>query len=321
MIDLFKVLPPLLQNDNFSQSIAKVLNKYLNEINEVYDSLFIMKNLHKFKDEVLDEIAKDKSILWYDSMLPIERKIDIIKNHRLVYRILGSEKAVLQLIKDYFRTSGGVENWYEYGSTHHRFRIILNDLSFTSSFLDFFYRFLDSLKWVKSADTWLDEIILNRNIYKSSYTGCVIGNTKYTNIIVTPNLNKAITNLYDGMVLNKVTKLDAYIKAFIPPVRNHLFKGLLISKVTKLGTCVKAFIPPIKNDLFKGIIINKITKSNIHIKVIIPPIRGCWCNGIVVNKVKRINQYVKGVLNRVKTSFLSGIVLNNLKIRRCYIGK
>ncbi len=45
-----------------------------------------MHNLDQFDDRVLDEIAKDRSIVWYDSALPIKHKANIIKNYRSTYK-------------------------------------------------------------------------------------------------------------------------------------------------------------------------------------------------------------------------------------------
>lgn len=291
MIDLLKILPNLLKEDEFSKNISLILNKYLNEISDTYDNLFLMKNLDKFDDRVLDEIAKDKSIVWYDSALSIEQKIKIIRSHRLVYRVLGSEKAVLQLIQDYFGSSGSIQNWHEYGGTHHRFKITLNDLPHVESFLDFFYRFLDSLMWVKSADTWLDGVTINRNVIKNMYLGSIVNLEKRTNIIIKPYSDKALVNLYDVIVINKIKRIGVNIKVVTGAVQQPFFIGLLINKVKNKDVDIRLYKPNGYKKYFNSLVVNKI-------------------------KIKDVN--IKNAYNFIEFS-TNRIIINKVKIRRCTI--
>ncbi len=305
MIDLLKILPNLLKEDEFSKNISLILNKYLNEISDTYDNLFLMKNLDKFDDRVLDEIAKDKSIVWYDSALSIDQKIKIIRSHRLVYRVLGSEKAVLQLIQDYFGSSGSIQNWHEYGGTHHRFKITLNDLPHVESFLDFFYRFLDSLMWVKSADTWLDGVTINRNVIKNMYLGSIVNLEKRSFLDffyrfldslmwvksadtwldgVTINRN-VIKNMYLGSIVNLEKRANIIIKPYSDKALVNLYDVIVINKIKRIGVNIKVVTGAVQQPFFIGILVNKVKNKEVNIKFNTKN-QGNYFNSLILNSIK-----------------------------------
>lgn len=154
-IDFKKIIPKFLLNDKFINDVSEIINGYLTDKEKMSNYLFFGNNLDNFGDEILDKFAEDRGIFWYDSLLPIDRKREIIKNYRLTYRNLGTELAVKQLISDYFGGEGELENWYDYDGTHHRFKVKIRAKGVPISFVN---RFVDALYWVKSADTWLDFI-------------------------------------------------------------------------------------------------------------------------------------------------------------------
>ena len=242
---MLQILPSLLRNDKFSRDVAELLNVYLDEIGEMYSNLFLMRNLDKFNDSVLDEIAKDRSIVWYDSLLPTDRKRDMIKNYRLVYRTLGSEKAVLQLVQDYFGSSGSVTNWHTYDGAHHRFKITINNLYFATEYL---YRFLDSLQWVKSADTWLDELIINRRSTQSMFVNMATNKILEGRIDIKPKKEDFVEYFsFIGFATNKTSKIKIDIKpekedflesSFFTALAVNCIKSAKINTDPDKDTCV-----------------------------------------------------------------------------------
>lgn len=166
MIDFSKIIPQFLLDDKFINDVSQIINNYLKDNEDVANYLFFNNNLENFDDEILDKYAKDRAIFWYDSLLPTERKREIIKNYRLTYRTLGTELAVKQLITDYFGGKGEVENWYDYDGEHHTFKVKIRANKLPISFIN---RFVDALYWVKSTDTWLDFITFIQELNNTNY--------------------------------------------------------------------------------------------------------------------------------------------------------
>lgn len=166
MIDFSKIIPQFLLDDKFINDVSQIINNYLKDNEDVANYLFFNNNLENFDDEILDKYAKDRAIFWYDSLLPTERKREIIKNYRLTYRTLGTELAVKQLITDYFGGKGEVENWYDYDGEHHRFKVKIRANKLSTTFIN---RFVDALYWVKSTDTWLDFITFIQELNNTNY--------------------------------------------------------------------------------------------------------------------------------------------------------
>lgn len=173
MIDLKTVLPNFILNDEFFEKLTTIANDYIDKYNENVKLLSFMENLDSFGDEILDEFAHDRGIFWYDSLLPVERKRDLIRYYRMTYRRLGTKDAVRQLIKDYFGGTGEVEEWYEYNETHpdspmthHHFNITIRAGGIPESFI---HRFIDALYWVKSADTHLNLLSFIQSLTSTIY--------------------------------------------------------------------------------------------------------------------------------------------------------
>ena len=240
MTEIYKLLPKLLREDDFSKCLSEVIDKYIKEIEDVYNGLFLMNNLDQFDDRILDEIAKDKSILWYDSALPIKHKVNIIKNYRSTYRSLGSESAILQLINDYFGSAGSIDNWYDYGGSHHRFRITINDMPFDKSFLDVYNRFLSSLSWVKSADTWLDGICISRKIEKEYYRGAIAKKCNCINVDIIIEVNpNMMQSYYKIAVMHKKVKKYIIIKQNKEETQSRFSVSAFFIRFNKKGVYIE----------------------------------------------------------------------------------
>lgn len=232
MIGLYKLLPKLLREDDFSRCLSEVIDQYIKEIDDVYNGLFLMHNLDQFDDRVLDEIAKDRSIVWYDSALPIKHKANIIKNYRSTYKNLGTESAILQLIHDYWGSAGSIDNWYDYGGSHHRFKITINDVAFDKAFLEAYGRFLSSLSWVKSADTWLDGVCIKHNINTNTYFGIGINRIKNLKVNISPHVEDLIeSSFFVGVGVKRCKK----IKVQINPINYKAILGRFVCGAMKVG--------------------------------------------------------------------------------------
>ena len=124
-IDLTRALPPTLANDPIMLPLARTIAAPLQENIELARLTLIFHRIDELEEDVLDILARDMHVDWWDDSYPIIIKRRILKDSVRVHMRLGTKFAVQTALRNVFPHSE-VEVWYEYGSTHHRFRIILD---------------------------------------------------------------------------------------------------------------------------------------------------------------------------------------------------
>ena len=124
-IDLIRALPPTLANDPKMLALARTVATPLQENIELARSTLIFHHIDELEEDVLDILARDMHVDWWDDSYPIIIKRRTLKDSVRVHMRLGTKFAVQTALRNVFLHSE-VEAWYEYGSTHHRFRIILD---------------------------------------------------------------------------------------------------------------------------------------------------------------------------------------------------
>lgn len=155
-IDILKLLPAWMREDNSIQAIASGCNKITKAIEARLRLLSRWNHLDQLSESELDAMAWDLNILWYDSTAPIKTKRAVIRNSDRVYAKLGTRYAVEQITTDYFG-SGKVREWYEYGGKPYHFKVLSDNPELVSKNLSFF---LSMLNIVKRRSAWLDAILI-----------------------------------------------------------------------------------------------------------------------------------------------------------------
>lgn len=118
-------LPPALKKDAsivaLAEATAEVLARRLEEI----DRARIFPNIDRLDEPLLDILAHDLKVDWYDYNYPIAAKQAVIKSSILVHKRLGTVYAVKSALGSVFPDSE-VEEWFNYGGEPFRFQIVLN---------------------------------------------------------------------------------------------------------------------------------------------------------------------------------------------------
>lgn len=154
--NILSLLPRVLAEDNrmaaLATAIARALLKHLNEL----EAEKIYTRIDDLPEAVLDILAYDFKIDWYDYDFPIEAKRNLIKSNYYVHRHLGTVGAVREAVQGIYPNSA-VEEWFDYGGDAYHFRIALESalpvIPFsTEALLTAVYRY-------KSLRSHLDDII------------------------------------------------------------------------------------------------------------------------------------------------------------------
>ncbi|WP_445506759.1 phage tail protein I [Niallia sp. 03190] len=158
-MSLLKLLPPNLVQSKEDIALAQAINEVLQFI---YDKSKILDPKNEIPDELLDIIAWEEHVDFYDTSLPNEIKRELIKKAPFFHKTKGTPGAVEELIKTVFG-DGQVVEWFEYGGQPFRFKVVTNNPAATNERALQFLRVIDSVKR-KTAQLEKIEIIATENL-------------------------------------------------------------------------------------------------------------------------------------------------------------
>lgn len=120
--NLMATLPQVLKNDTnlaaLASSIANILAKRSEEIRRVA----IYSRIDELPEDMLDILAHDFKVDWWDYSYTVEQKRQILKDSFMVHKRLGTKKAVETAISAVYPDTKVLE-WFEYGGEPYTFRL------------------------------------------------------------------------------------------------------------------------------------------------------------------------------------------------------
>lgn len=123
--NLMLVVPPALTRDTsmmaLAASDAEALEARLAEI----DRVRIISNIDGLDEDLLDILAHDFKVDWWDPEYTLEEKRRTLKDSWRVHKMLGTKAAVETAISAIYPNTKVVE-WFEYGGEPYHFRLDIN---------------------------------------------------------------------------------------------------------------------------------------------------------------------------------------------------
>lgn len=123
--NLLKNLPSVLDADEGMKNLAIPTAKELAELPGYLSALYIYRNIDTMSEELLDILAYDFKVDWYNYDYPLEVKRRVLKTSFYVHRHLGTRAAVDAALSAVWPNTT-VEEWFEYGGEPYWFRVILD---------------------------------------------------------------------------------------------------------------------------------------------------------------------------------------------------
>lgn len=123
--NMLRVFPEALRNDEsivaLAQSIASVLGEHGKELR----GLTIYGRIDELPGDLLDILAKDFKVDWYDPDYDLQQKRQTMKDSWHVHRTLGTKAAVVSAISAIYPETQVLE-WWEYDGQPYHFRLRIN---------------------------------------------------------------------------------------------------------------------------------------------------------------------------------------------------
>lgn len=124
-IDFTRMLPPSLKNDPKMIALSQVIADELSKTGQLVRQNIIYARIDELSESVLDVLAYDLHVDWYDYSYPIAAKRAVIKDSIRVHKRLGTKFAVEMALGNVHPEST-VEEWFEYSGEPFSFRVILD---------------------------------------------------------------------------------------------------------------------------------------------------------------------------------------------------
>ena len=150
-------LPQVLRDDESVAALATSVAAVLEKRKEEIGSIAIYPRIDELPADLLNILANDFKVDWWDASYDLEKKRQTLKNSWHVHRILGTKAAVVTARADIY-TDFNLLEWWEYGGKPGYFRIETNNYRDAFNNLDMFFATLNK---VKRLSAHLDRVNIN----------------------------------------------------------------------------------------------------------------------------------------------------------------
>ena len=123
--NLLRMLPEALALDAGMQPLGYITADAVAALKPSTQLVKVYARIDELDEQVLDLLARDFKVEWYDYNYQLSTKRALIKDSFLVHRHLGTKGAVVKAVSDVFPQSS-IQEWWEFGGQPYYFRCIID---------------------------------------------------------------------------------------------------------------------------------------------------------------------------------------------------
>ena len=154
--NLLAALPQALQRDPSVSALAEGIAEVLAERPAEIDRLRIYPAIDRLDERLLDILAQDFKVDWWDPNYSLEEKRRTLRDHWRVHKSLGTPAAVVTAISAIYQGTT-LEEWFQYDGEPYHFRLNI-DLTGDQGDPERMQRVLERLEYYKSLRSHLDSV-------------------------------------------------------------------------------------------------------------------------------------------------------------------
>jgi phage tail P2-like protein len=163
---LLDLVPPNLRSDPQVIAAAETLGAELRAVTEAVKECLHLPRLDELPETVIDLLAYQWHVDFYESTLPIEQKRELVRKSISWHRRKGTPDVVQEIVTTVF-PDGKIYEWFEYGGQPYKFMV-----ETTGKMDDVMYdKLIRLVNAVKNTRSWLEKIRLKREHRMESYMG------------------------------------------------------------------------------------------------------------------------------------------------------
>jgi len=169
---LLRALPYELSKTERIAMIASIVAEEIQSLSADHDLLAIYRRIDELDETMLDVLAYDFKIDWWDADADIEAKRETFKSTFAVHRTLGSIGAVRRALTDMYSTAK-VTEWPEYGGLPYHYKLDI-DLGEEFGTHEVIQRILYRARFYTNVRSVLERIGFKTGRTKDIFYGCAI---------------------------------------------------------------------------------------------------------------------------------------------------
>lgn len=154
--NILRTLPEALKNDEKMQVLASSIATLLASRVAEIEALKIYTKIDALPEDLLDLLAYDFKVDWWDSEYSLDEKRQVLKDSWNVHRILGTKAAVERAISAIYPNTK-VDEWFEYDGEPYHFKLLI-DATYDSVDPVKHQRVLNRVDYYKNLRSHLDGI-------------------------------------------------------------------------------------------------------------------------------------------------------------------
>lgn len=166
---LQRILPSSISGDATVKDIVQAISSRLAQLGEQAELVLILPRLKKLPEEIVDELAWQYHVDFYDVAADIIKKRELVRKAIARHRYKGTPAAVEEVCSAAFDTAEVVE-WYEYGGEPYHFRVRMVQESIPDETA--MAEMVKAVNSAKNTRSWLDSLVF---CYRPKGTVCVAG--------------------------------------------------------------------------------------------------------------------------------------------------
>jgi len=170
--NMLRALPDVLKNDARMAAIAEAIAGALVNCVRDTDKLLIYPDIDNLPEELLDILAYDFKVDWWDYSYTLREKIQTLKDSWIVHRRLGTRWAVKTAIAAIY-PEVQINEWFEYGGKPYHFRMSIDDANRQIT-PERHIRLLQLTEYYKNLRSHL-EIIEYHSVHDPAQSGVFVG--------------------------------------------------------------------------------------------------------------------------------------------------
>lgn len=179
--NLLRTLPDVLRNDEEMLALGTALATVLASRVEEIGRLQIYTRIRQLPEDLLDILAYDFKVDWYNYDYDIQTKRALIENSFYVHRHHGTTGAVETALSDIY-PGMVLEEWWEYGGRPYHFKVHISTPLATEENERKFHLALNIAKNLRSA---LESIVVTLESAGTAYAGPAMQEVTIETIAIT----------------------------------------------------------------------------------------------------------------------------------------
>lgn len=204
-INWLDLIPPPISGDQQVKAMSAAVSPQLQEVSNAIHECIILARIGELPEEVVDLLAWQYHVDFYEPDLPIEQKQELVRTSIDAHRHKGTPYAVELVVKAILKDAV-VQEWFEYGGEPYHFRVIKINGQVTAEMYPKLKKAVDT---VKNTRSWMEGVSLSRTISSNVYLG--IASSLHRKVIINPvafRMPDTINKRYLGGAVHLHKKID-----------------------------------------------------------------------------------------------------------------